>query len=150
MFRCTHHAWLDAWTCSWSGAISVFTIYLREAYVEQQRVTPHARRQMPAVWYDFGYGCKHVCMTHSKLPVHLVKPFTLVTGLDSQQKQLTFIAGSTPEARRQVRVPLAALQDGRLSLRTDLMDAHLYIFHKRTFFKAFEARPAYGSIRQVI
>ncbi|KAA6423077.1 MAG: hypothetical protein FRX49_07065 [Trebouxia sp. A1-2] len=69
-------------------------------------------------------------------------------GLDTQQKQLTFIAGSTPEARRQVRVPLAALQDGRLSLRTDLMDAHLYIFHKHTFFKALEARPAYESIRQ--
>jgi len=82
-------------------------------------------------------------------PIHLVKPFTFVTGLDTQQKQLTFIAGSTPEARRQVRVPLAALQDGRLSLRTDLMDAHLYIFHKRTFFKALEARPAYESIRQV-
>lgn len=69
-------------------------------------------------------------------------------GLDTQQKQLTFIAGSTPEARRQVRVPLAALQDGRLSLCTDLMDAHLYIFHKHTFFKAVEARPAYESIRQ--
>lgn len=60
-----------------------------------------------------------------------------------------FIAGSMPESRRQVRVPLAALQNGRLSLRTDLMDAHLYIFHKRTFFKALEARPAYESIRQV-
>lgn len=46
-------------------------------------------------------------------------------------------------------MPLAALQDGRLSLRTDLMDAHLYIFHKHTFFKALEARPAYESIRQV-
>lgn len=69
-------------------------------------------------------------------------------GLDTQQKQLMFIAGSMPESRRQVRVPLAALQDGRLSLRTDLTDAHLYIFHKRTFFKALEARPAYESIRQ--
>jgi len=82
-------------------------------------------------------------------PFMSLKPFTFVTGLDTQQKQLMFIAGSTPEARRQVRVPLAALQDGRLSLRTDLMDAHLYIFHKRTFFKALEARPAYESIRQV-
>ena len=82
--------------------------------------------------------------------LRVFKPFTFVTGLDTQQKQLTFIAGSTPEARRQVRVPLAALQDGRLSLRTDLMDAHLYIFHKRTFFQALEARPAYESIRQVI
>ncbi len=82
-------------------------------------------------------------------PFMSLKPFTFVTGLDTQQKQLMFIAGSTPEARRQVRVPLAALQDGRLSLRTDLMDAHLYIFHKRTFFKALEARPAYESIKQV-
>lgn len=65
------------------------------------------------------------------------------------QKQLLFIAGSTPDARRQVRVPLAAMQDGRLSLRSDLMDTHLYIFHKHTFFKALEARPAYESIRQV-
>lgn len=69
-------------------------------------------------------------------------------GLDAMQKQLLFIAGSTPDARRQVRVPLAAMQDGRLSLRSDLMDTHLYIFHKHTFFKALEARPAYESIRQ--
>ncbi len=74
----------------------------------------------------------------------------IATGLDTSQKQLMFIAGSTPDARRQVRVPLAALQDGRLSLRTDLMDAHLYIFHKRTFFKALEARPNYESLRQVV
>lgn len=69
-------------------------------------------------------------------------------GLDTAQKQLMFIAGSTPEARRQVRVPLAALQEGQLSLRTDLMDTHLYIFHKRTLCKALEARPTYECIRQ--
>ena len=73
----------------------------------------------------------------------------VLTGLDTAQKQLMFIAGSTPDARRQVRVPLAALQDGQLSLRTDLMDTHLYIFRKSTLCKALEARPTYESIRQV-
>ena len=74
---------------------------------------------------------------------------TYCTGVDAVKKQLLFIAGSTPDTRRQVRVPLAAIRDGRLSLRTDLMDAHLYIFHKQTFFKAVQARPSYTSIRQV-
>ncbi|KAL3137832.1 hypothetical protein ABBQ38_005086 [Trebouxia sp. C0009 RCD-2024] len=69
-------------------------------------------------------------------------------GVDSARKQLLFIAGSTPDVRRQIRVPLAAMRDGRLSVRTDLMDAHLYIFHKETFVKAVQARPSYTSIRQ--
>lgn len=73
----------------------------------------------------------------------------LCTGVDAARKQLLFMAGSTPDVRRQIRVPLAAMRDGRLSIRTDLMDAHLYIFHKRTFFKAVQARPSYTSIRQV-
>lgn len=72
------------------------------------------------------------------------------TGVDATNKQLLFIAGSTPDARRQVKVPLAAMRDGRLSIRTDLMDAHLYIFHKQTFLKALQARPSYTSIRQVM
>ena len=76
-------------------------------------------------------------------------PCFLHTGVDSKKKQLLFIAGSTPDARRQIRVPLAALQNGQLSLRTDLMDAHLYIFDKQTFLKAVKARPQYTSIRQV-
>lgn len=71
------------------------------------------------------------------------------TGVDASKKQLLFIAGSTPDARRQVKIPLAAMRDGRLSIRTDLMDAHLYIFHKQTFLKAVQARPSYKSIRQV-
>ena len=70
-------------------------------------------------------------------------------GVDAAKKQLLFIAGSTPDARRQVKVPLAAMRDGRLSIRTDLMDAHLYVFHKQTFLKAVHARPSYNSIRQV-
>ena len=41
------------------------------------------------------------------------------------------------------------MRDGRLSIRTDLMDAHLYILHKQTFLKAVQARPSYKSIRQV-
>ena len=73
----------------------------------------------------------------------------ICTGVDASKKQLLFIAGSTPDARRQVKVPLAAMRDGRLSIRTDLMDAHLYIFHKQTFLKAVQARPSYKSIRQV-
>lgn len=71
------------------------------------------------------------------------------TGVDASKKQLLFIAGSTPDARRQVKIPLAAMRDGRLSIRTDLMDAHLYIFHMPTFLKAVQARPSYKSIRQV-
>ena len=71
------------------------------------------------------------------------------TGVDATKKQLLFIAGSTPDARRQVKVSLAAMRDGRLSIRTDLMDAHLYIFHKQTFLRALQARPSYTSIRQV-
>ena len=88
-------------------------------------------------------------LLHLSLQNASPRSYYTCAGVDAKQKQLLFIAGSTPDARRQVRVPLAALQEGRLSLRTDLMDAHLYIFHKQTFFKAVQARPSYTSIRQV-
>lgn len=69
-------------------------------------------------------------------------------GLDAEHHQLLFIAPSR-EAKRQLRVPMSALQRGRLTLRTDLLDVYLYIFHKQTFFAVLEARPHCQSIKQV-
>ena len=62
---------------------------------------------------------------------------------------MLFIAPSR-EAKRQVRVPMSALQRGRLTLRTDLLDVYLYIFSKQTVFSVLEARPNFQSIKQVI
>ena len=94
--------------------------------------------------------CLHRCQCYNETIAVQCCHSCACTGVDATKKQLLFIAGSTPDARRQVKVPLAAMRDGRLSIRTDLMDAHLYIFHKQTFLKAVQARPSYSSIRQVM
>lgn len=72
----------------------------------------------------------------------------LFAGLDAEHHQMLFMAPSR-EAKQQVRVPMSALQRGRLTLRTDLLDVYLYIFSKQTVFAVLEARPNCQSIKQV-
>ena len=83
-----------------------------------------------------------------KAPSRGTEQLGLSAGVDSEHHQMLFIAPSR-EAKRQVRVPMSALQHGRLTLRTDLVDVYLYIFTKQTVFAVLEARPSCQSIKQV-
>lgn len=83
-----------------------------------------------------------------KAPSREANHIGLLAGVDSEHHQMLFMAPSR-EAKRQVRVPMSALQHGRLTLRTDLVDVYLYIFTKQTVFAVLEARPSCQSIKQV-
>ena len=48
------------------------------------------------------------------------------------------------------RLPLPALRRaGALTLRTDLTDAHCYVFDRSALLAALEARPLHSSLKQV-
>jgi len=70
-------------------------------------------------------------------------------GLDAAGQTLLFFAAS-PDARRDIGLPLPALRRaGAVTLRTDLSDAHCYVFDRVPLLAALEARPAHASLKQV-
>ncbi|KAK9828728.1 hypothetical protein WJX72_001741 [[Myrmecia] bisecta] len=69
-------------------------------------------------------------------------------GMDEAQKRLLFFA-SSPEMKSKLRVPLTALkQFGQLTVRTDFVDVHLYVFNLEAMLTALDTRPAISSIKQ--
>lgn len=73
----------------------------------------------------------------------------MLVGLDAAGQTLLFFAAS-PDARRDIGLPLPALRRaGAVTLRTDLSDAHCYVFDRVPLLAALEARPAHASLKQV-
>ncbi len=55
----------------------------------------------------------------------------------------------SPEARRHIKLPMGALmRQGRLSIRTDLQDNHLYVLD-RSVLATLQAKPSLSDIKQV-
>jgi len=69
-------------------------------------------------------------------------------GLDEAESTLLFFA-SNPDARRDVALPLKALRRaGSVTVRTDLVDAHVYVFSRAALLAALDARPLHTSLKQ--
>ena len=69
--------------------------------------------------------------------------------LDEAQQRLLLFRPS-PEPRRHVRLPMAALASlQRLTVRTDLQDNHCYVFSRAALRDALAAKPGLANIKQV-
>ena len=64
-------------------------------------------------------------------------------------KQLLFFDTSGEVAKHSLRVPVASLaQEDSLTIQTDLVDQHCYVFDRRAVFKALDAKPTIAAIKE--
>ena len=71
------------------------------------------------------------------------------TGLHQGGKQLLFFDTSGEVAKHSIRVPVASLaQEDLLTIQTDLVDQHCYVFDRRAVFKALDAKPTIAAIKE--
>lgn len=70
-------------------------------------------------------------------------------GLDKSQNFVISLAGGA-DARRTVSLPWSAMRRGPVTLRTDLEEAHVYVFHRAALMAALECKPNYGSLKQEV
>ena len=69
-------------------------------------------------------------------------------GLDGQGRRLVFFRPST-EARRNIKLPMGTLlRQGRLTIRTDLQDNHVYAMD-RSVLEVLQSKPSLANIKQV-
>lgn len=70
-------------------------------------------------------------------------------GLSSSGQTIISLAGN-PNAQGTVSLPWNRMQDGGITLRTDLEQAHVYVFNRTALMTTLELKPQYSSLKQEV